>query len=53
MPARPMTIERMTDQSPMRPATMLPMNPETPKTSRKSGTADAGRPVTSVTVGAM
>ena len=35
------------------PATRLPTNPEAPKTSRKIGTADAGSPVTSVTVGAM
>ena len=49
----PMTAERMTDQSPIRPATRLPTKPARPKTRRKTGTADAGRPVTSVTVGAM
>src|SRR5215203_6334378 len=52
-PAMPMTTDRMTDQSPIRPATRLPTNPDSPKTRRNSGTADAGRPVTSVTVGAM
>ena len=49
----PMTTDRMTDQSPIRPATRLPMKPNRPKTSRKIGTAEAGSPVTSVTVGAM
>ena len=52
-PAMPMTTDRMTDQSPNRPPTRLPTNPEAPKTSRKIGTAEAGSPVTSVTVGAM
>ena len=49
----PMTTERITDQSPIRPATRLPTKPDAPKTRRNTGTADAGSPVTSVTVGAM
>ncbi len=42
-----------TDRSTRRPAAQLPTTMPTPRVSRKTGTADAGSPLTSVTAGAM
>ena len=48
-----MNIERITDQSAIRPATHVPATMPSPKASRKTGAADSGSPPTSVMVGTM
>ena len=45
--------EPKTDQRASSPASGVPATMPSPKASTKTGTADAGRPPTSVTVGAM
>ena len=46
-------IERITDQSAIRPATQVPATMPRPKASRKNGATDSGSPPTSVIVGTM
>ena len=52
-PAPPMNIERITDQSAIRPASQVPATMPRPKASRKTGATASDSPPTSVIVGTM